>query len=134
MAFARAIPRSSSPTSPILDWEWGLGVTAIPFLSPLTEEHHLAVLLFPLALLLLTDSEEERFSADMLVLLAGVILLGSRYSLERFPAFHHGLLSLFGTGKLFGVAGLAWILLRRTRESLPAPPSAPAPSNTSGSL
>jgi hypothetical protein len=33
--------------------------------------------------------------------------------LEQFPAFHQGALSLLATGKLLGIAGLAWVLVAR---------------------
>jgi hypothetical protein len=118
VVLCRAIPRSVPLTSPVLDWVWGLGVTAIPLLSPLTEEHHLVVLLFPLALLLLTPSGVAICSAERLALIAGILLVGSRYSLERFPIFQQGVLSLIATGKLLGVACLSWVLLRALRNSL----------------
>ena len=120
MAFARGIPRSLPLASPALDWVWGLGVTAIPLLSPLTEEHHLVALLFPLALLLLTCPGIDLPSTDILLLLGSVLLLGSRYSLERFPVFHQGVPSLLATGKLLGAASLAWLLLRSIRSTLGA--------------
>jgi hypothetical protein len=113
---ARAIPRGISPASPAFDWAWALVVTAIPLLSPLTEEHHLAVLLFPLALLLLARWDMALLSAESGLLLASVLLLGSRYSLERFPVFHAGLPSLLAGGKLVGTLCLAWILRRMLRE------------------
>jgi hypothetical protein len=120
-ACGRAIPRTLPPASPSLDWSWALGVTAIPLLSPLTEEHHLVVLLFPLALLLLARPEANASATNGCVLLASVLLLGSRYSLERFPVFHQGIPSLLATGKLLGVAGLAWAVLDSVQRSRSAP-------------
>jgi len=117
---ARAIPRGVSPGSPAFDWAWALVVTAIPLLSPLTEEHHLVVLLLPLALILLARWEMALLSAESYLLLGSVLLLGSRYSLERFPVFHEGILSLLATGKLVGALCLAWLLMRVLRE--PAQP------------
>ncbi|MGH7428993.1 MAG: glycosyltransferase 87 family protein, partial [Candidatus Methylomirabilaceae bacterium] len=111
--FARALPRATLPDSSALDWSWGLGLTAILLLSPLTEEHHLVVLLLPLTLLLLTEPVPARRSLELGLLMVAVILLGSRYSFERFELFHQGLLSLLTTGKLLGVVSLAWILMRR---------------------
>jgi len=111
----RAIPRTSTPDSSTLDWAWGLGLCAILLLSPLTEEHHLVVLLLPLMLLLLSDSIERMRARDLVVLVAAILLLGSRYSLEQFPAFHQGALSLLAAGKLVGVIGLMWVLLTRLR-------------------
>ena len=110
---ARAIPRPLPSSSPALDWAWGLGLTAILLLSPLTEEHHLVVLLLPLTLLLLDESHAPLPAREMAALIGSVLLLGSRYSLEQFPAFHHGALSLLMTGKLVGVMGLAWVLVLR---------------------
>jgi hypothetical protein len=116
VVFARAIPRGVSSASPAFDWAWALAVTAIPLLSPLTEEHHLVVLLFPLSLLLLTRWDTDPLSVRSIVLLGSVLLLGSRYSLERFPVFHEGNLSLLATGKLVGTICLAWLLTRVLRE------------------
>jgi hypothetical protein len=113
--FARAIPRSVRPDSPAADWVWGLGLTAVPLLSPLTEEHHLVVLLLPLILLLLAEPEARMGPRDQVLLLGSILLLGSRYSLEQFPVFQQGALSLLATGKILGVAGLAWCLIRRLR-------------------
>jgi len=115
VVFARAIPRGVSSASPALDWAWALAVTAVPLLSPLTEEHHLVVLLFPLALLLMTRGETDLLSMENLLLLGSVLLLGSRYSLERFPVFHEGMLSLLATGKFVGTLCLAWLLTRLLR-------------------
>jgi hypothetical protein len=115
--FARAIPRGASPATPTFDWAWALVVTAVPLLSPLTEEHHLTVLLLPLALLLLARWDMALLSAESGLLLASVLLLGSRYSLERFPVFHAGIPSLLAGGKLVGTLCLAWLLTRVLRES-----------------
>jgi len=115
--FARVIPRMPTPDSSTLDWAWGAGLCVILLLSPLTEEHHLVVLLLPLMLLLLSDSVERMRASDLVVLVAAILLLGSRYSLEQFPVFHQGALSLLAAGKLVGVAGLAWVLVGRLRAS-----------------
>ena len=66
-------------------------------------------------LLLLSDSIERMRARDLVVLVAAILLLGSRYSLEQFPAFHQGALSLLAAGKLVGVIGLMWVLLTRLR-------------------
>jgi hypothetical protein len=112
VVFARAIPRGVSPASAAFDWAWALVVTAIPLLSPLTEEHHLTVLLLPLALLLLARWDMPLLSAESGLMLASVLLVGSRYSLERFPVFHEGIPSLLAGGKLAGTLCLAWLLTR----------------------
>ena len=116
IVFARAIPRRVSPASPTFDWAWALVVTAVPLLSPLTEEHHLAVLLLPLALILLARWDMALLSVESGLLLASVLLLGSRYSLERFSVFHEGIPSLLAGGKLVGAFCLAWLLTRVLRE------------------
>jgi len=115
--FARALPRSTPPESSALDWSWGLGLTAILLLSPLTEEHHLVVLLLPLTLLLLAEPVSARRLLELGSLAVSIVLLGSHYSFERFALLHQGLLSLLTTGKLLGVVGLAWILMRRLRHT-----------------
>ena len=113
IVFARAIPRAGRPDSDALDMAWGLGLVAIPLLSPLTEEHHLVVLLFPLILLLLGEPASSMDRKTQVLLVGSIVLLGSRYSLVQFPTFHQGGLSLFGIGKLLGIVGLAWVLAVR---------------------
>jgi hypothetical protein len=115
VVIARTIPRRVAATTARFDCAWGLVVAAVPLLSPLTEEHHLVVLLFPLALLLTARGETDLWSVESALLVGSVLLLGSRYSLERFPAFHEGALSLLATGKLVGTLSLAWLLARLLR-------------------
>jgi hypothetical protein len=113
LVFTRAIPRSIPHGSTGLDWSWGLGLVAVVLLSPFTEEHHFVVLLFPFMLLLLCGAFAEMPLKEQVVFVGSILFLGSRYSLEQFPAFHQGALSLLTTGKLLGVAGLAWVLVER---------------------
>lgn len=117
VVFARALPHRTPKDAPTADWAWGLGLVAIPLLSPITEEHHLVVLLLPLTCLILAGPESRWRPRDRILLIASVLLLGSRYSLEAFPAFHRGPLSLLATGKLLGMVGLAWLLTRLLRHS-----------------
>jgi hypothetical protein len=109
----RTIPNPLPARSPAVDWAWGLGLCAMLLLSPLTEEHHLVVLLLPLTLLVLDHTDPSSRPLDVAVFVVSILLLGSRYSLERFPAFHQGVLSLLTTGKLLGVVCLFWVLIRR---------------------
>ncbi|PYO47022.1 MAG: hypothetical protein DMD84_24715 [Candidatus Rokuibacteriota bacterium] len=102
------------PGTPAFDWAFGLAVAAVPLVAPIAEEPHLVVLLLPLALLVLPPDASPRASAP---LVAAAVLLGARYSLERFPALHTGVPSLLLTGKTAGVALLAWLLARRLRET-----------------
>jgi hypothetical protein len=115
LLFTRAIRGSLRPGSATMDWAWGLGLTAVPLLSPLTEEHHLVVLLLPLMLPLLARSRVRMGPLDRTLLVGSVLLLGSHYSLDQFSAFQQGPLALLAAGKLLGVAGLAWTLIRRLR-------------------
>jgi len=64
---------------------------------------------------------------DLILLVASTLLLGSRYSLDRFPTFHTGVLSLLAAGKILGVGGLAWVLIRRLRASGSEIPTATPP-------
>lgn len=111
----RAIPRPLPPGVAAIDWAWGVGLVAIPLLSPFMEEHHLTVLLLPVSILLLSLSERPMQPKEGMILLGSILLLGSRYSLEKFPVFHQGVLSLLTTGKLLGAVGLAWVLVARLR-------------------
>jgi Glycosyltransferase family 87 len=111
----RIIPNPVPPSSSAVDWAWGLGLCVMLLLAPLTEEHHLVVLLLPLTLLVLDRTDPPLRPGDMALLVASILLLGSRYSFEQFPAFHQGILSLLTTGKLLGVIGLIAVLAGRLR-------------------
>jgi hypothetical protein len=122
----RNIPRSAAPPSPAGDWSWSLALVGIPLISPFAEEHHLVILLLPLALLLLDESGGMASVGEQALLMLCLVLLATPYSLDRFSIFHQGLPSLLANGKLLGVGTLAWILIRRlrtlrgsTRESAP---------------
>ena len=117
----RTIPNPLSPSSTAVDWAWGLGLCAMLLLAPLTEEHHLVVLLLPLTLLVLDRADQPLRPREMAVLVASILLLGGRYSLEQFPAFRQGILSLLTTGKLLGVIGLMWVLASRLRTASSSP-------------
>ena len=117
----RTIPNPLPPSSTAVDWAWGLGLCAMLLLAPLTEEHHLVVLLLPLTLLVLDRTDQPLRPREMAVLVTSILLLGSRYSLERFPAFQQGILSLLTMGKLLGVIGLMWVLVGRLRAQSQTP-------------
>jgi len=117
VGLARATSRPAPPDSIAADWTWGLGLTVLWLLSPFMLEHHLVVLLLPLILLLLTEPASPPSPWEQALLVATILLLVSRYSLDRFPIFQHGILSLLAAGKLLGLAGLAWVLGRRLREA-----------------
>ncbi|HEV8584852.1 MAG TPA: glycosyltransferase 87 family protein [Methylomirabilota bacterium] len=114
VAVARALRRAPAAEAPAFDWAFGLAVAAVPLLSPLTEEHHFVALLLPLALLVLASEDGARGHA---LLVTAALLLAVRYSLERFPGLHTGVLSLLLTVKLAGAALLAWLCARRLREA-----------------
>jgi len=111
--FARNLPRTAPAVSSVMQWSWGLGLSAILLLSPLTEEHHLVLLLLPLTLLILSKPTSN--PADLILLVLAVLLLGSRYSFEQFSALHAGWPSLLMTAKLLGIVTLTWLLIRRLR-------------------
>ena len=113
-AVAYAARGRPAPGTPAFDWAFGLAVAAVPLVAPFSEEHHLVVLLLPLALLVLAPDASPRASV---ALAAAAVLLGARYSLERFPALHAGLPSLLLTGETAGAGLLAWLLARRLREA-----------------
>lgn len=111
----RTISRSASPSPAAGDWSWALGLTMIPLISPFTEQHHLVILLLPLTFLILDEAPLTNPVRDQAILLVGIVLLASAYSLDRFPLFHRGLPSLLASGKLLGLGTLTWALLRRLR-------------------
>ena len=112
-AVAYALRLRPAPGTPAFDAAFGLAVAAVPLVAPLAEEHHLAVLLLPAALLLLAPDVTSRLNV---ALVAAAVLIGARYSIERFPALHAGPASLLMSGKLAGVALLAWLSARRLRQ------------------
>ncbi len=118
---ARSAPRSAASIPAARDWVWGLGLVVIALISPLTEEHHLVVLLFPLMLLLLKEPQGRWTQLDWGLLIGSVLLIGSLYSLEQFPGFHRGLWSVMIAGKLLGVGCLGWALQRRIGASATIP-------------
>ncbi len=85
---------------------WAVGLAALPLVSPLMEEHHLVVLLIPL-LFVIARADRLRTWSEMVFVIAAAVLLGSRYSIEAFPKFSGGLLSLAYGGKALGAAALA---------------------------
>jgi len=111
---AYAVRGRPAPGTPAFDWAFGLAVAAVPLVAPIAEEHHLVVLLLPLALLVLAPDASPRASAALVV---AAVLLGARDSLERFPALQAGVPSLLLTGKTAGVGLLAWLLAHRLRET-----------------
>ena len=112
-AVAYALRARSQPGTPAFDAAFGLAVAAVPLVAPIAEEHHLTVLLLPVALLLLAPDVTSRLNV---ALIAAAVLIGARYSLERFAALHAGPASLLMTGKMASVALLAWLLGRRLRQ------------------
>lgn len=121
IAVARGVPRSKAAVPAVLGWVWGLGLVVMAFISPLTEEHHLVTLLFPLALLLLNEPTGHWEPLDWWLLIGSVLLLGSLYSLEQFPVFHRGAGSIMMTGKLLGAGCLGWALHRRIQFGAASP-------------
>jgi len=117
LVLVRAIPRSIPQDAQKVDWVWSAGLCAMLLVSPLTEEHHLVVLLFPLLRLLCADVHLR--AGELPLALGAMILVGSRYSFERFPVLHEGPLSLLTTGKLLGVVALLWLLVRRLQAREP---------------
>jgi len=116
---ALTVPRRIVPGSRTFDLAWALGLTAIPLSSPLLEEHHLVLLLLPIALIVLGGQENERLDAANVAFVVGLVLVASRYSLEQFAWFHRGAPAALASGKLLGLAvfGASLILRLRARPS-----------------
>jgi N-acetylglucosaminyl-diphospho-decaprenol L-rhamnosyltransferase len=105
----------SGPASPDgEDWRWGILIAAVPLTTPMMEEHHLVVLILPLALAILGPSLGRR---DAGLLVASTVLLASRYSFVRFGSVQSGLAALALGGKLIGVVLLAATLALRLRSA-----------------
>jgi len=113
-AVAYALRRRPEPDTVAFDAAFGLAVAAVPLVAPMAEDHHLTVLLLPVALLLLARDATPRIDIALIV---AAVLIGARYSLERFPAVHAGPASLLMTGRLAGIALLAWLSARRLSET-----------------
>ena len=111
-AVAYALRGRPAPGTPAFDRAFGLAVAAVPLVAPIAEEHHLVVLLLPLALLLLAP---DATPWAHVALIAAAVLLGARSSLEGVAALEAPALLL--TGKLAGVAILAWLLVPRAGEA-----------------
>lgn len=102
---------------PARDFGWALALVAVPLLSPFTEEHHLVLLLFPIALLLCHAETAAWRRPDIILLGASILLVATRYSGNRLTVLHTGLPSLLMAGKIVGVALLALVLIRRIRDA-----------------
>jgi len=124
---AHIVCRARDKGAQVAEWAWGLGVVSVLVLSPMTEEHHLTIALLPLLLVVLMTPDFRSLNRMDYALFVGcVLLVGSRYSLERFPVFHQGLPSLLMTGKTVGVLLLAWLLIRLLRRESTAFHEGPA--------
>jgi hypothetical protein len=115
VVIALTVPRSSARVPSASARVWGLGLVAMVFISPLTEEHHFVTLLFPLLWLVLDEQDGRWELLDWWLIVASVLLMGSLYSLAQFPEFHRGVPSLLMEGKLLGAGCLGWTLQRRLR-------------------
>ncbi len=115
LGLAWALPRGVEGDSRTMDRAWGLGVVALLLLSPMLEEHYLVLLLLPVSLIVLSVSDDSLGTGDRVLLVASLVLLATPYSLMRFAAFRSGPLALVASGKLAGVLGLAWLLVRLLR-------------------
>jgi hypothetical protein len=113
LGFAWIVPRRLAGESRRLDWAWGLGLCALLLVSPMLEEHYVVVLLLPAALLVLRAVDDPLPVPDLALLVASLLLLGTPYSLIRLDAFWSGPLALLASGRMLGVAALAWLLARR---------------------
>lgn len=81
--------------------EFAYMTALVLLLVPVYEEHYLVLLYLPILCLFSNLANMARFwQAGFGV---GYLLLGLKYSLESFPAFNFGFLSLFSNGKLFGL-------------------------------
>jgi hypothetical protein len=93
---------------------WAVALCALPLVSPLTEEHHLAILLLPL--LFAVARLAQASAADIVWVAVAAVLLGGRYSVESFPSLATGPGALAYGAKAAGAAVLglhATRLLRR---------------------
>ena len=89
---------------------WSMAIAALPLAAPLTEEHHLVLLLLPILFAVAHAHELEPWWRTALVV--AIVLLASPYSFESFGTFDHGLLSLVHGGKTGGAALLLAVVGR----------------------
>jgi hypothetical protein len=110
----RALRRASAARGVARDWAWALAATTVLLVTPMMEEHHLVLMLFPLAVLLLArDAWPPRSALDSVLLVTGVVLLATRYSLVDFPRFQSGLPALALGAKVLGAGLIGAALVRR---------------------
>jgi hypothetical protein len=96
---------------------WSVALCALPLVSPLTEEHHLAILLLPL--LFVVARLEEASAADVVRVALAAVLLGGRYSVESFPSLASGPGALAYGAKATGAAILGVHAIRLLRRAGP---------------
>jgi glycosyl transferase family 87 len=92
---------------------WSLALCALPLVSPLTEEHHLAILLLPL--LFAVARLDDATPSDVALVAAAAVLLGGRYSFESVPALASGPGALAYGAKAAGAVVLGTLMARMLR-------------------
>lgn len=89
---------------------WSMAIAALPLAAPLTEEHHLALLLLPVLFAIAHAGDLEPWWRGALVV--AIVLLASGYSFDGFGRFDRGLASLVHGGKAAGAALLLAVVGR----------------------
>lgn len=98
-------------------YDYFLVILLMFLITPFTEEHHLT-LIIPVFCMLFFDVIRKRNLADAVLYLLSFLLIGLKYSLNSFPAFHAGFLSLFSMGKFYGIV-ILYILTMRIMDYRP---------------
>ena len=108
--FLRYIPRGAVPGVTGV-YEPMLATALILLVTPFTEEHHL-VILIPAFCIVFFDVLKQKDRGDLFLYGISFFLIALKYSMNQFPAFHSGFLSLFSMGKLFGIVILCILMIK----------------------
>jgi len=110
--------RRLRPTTHTLLYHYAFIISWMWLWSPMTDIHHLAWLLLPLWCLW-SDLQTEHRSLIRWMFILGYILLATRFSLARFPAYQQGWLALLTAGHAAGILLIVWLCLQQFKRRVP---------------
>lgn len=89
-------------SEPLFTLEFSLVLILILIISPIVHEPHYVLLYMPIILFWYNLEVFKDEKLPWILFVVSFLLIALRYSLNRFPIFHTGILSLFFNGKLYG--------------------------------